>query len=222
MSSPAIFPFNFRPTSTTSRTGAYTVPSNRYAFVTAFCPPGQTFFINGQLALQGNSSSASSGSGGNTVGVVGNQTTSNFSAGSSASVSYTVPSDRFFDGKAILRASVTGISNPTPNGSVSITLSSVTVSKPATISGGSASLDFDFKAGPGTTITVSASTGGTGTSNFPSSSSTASLVGASIRPNFINSGQAGAPVTASFWCPPDTVFASSGSTRYTVCEFATA
>jgi hypothetical protein len=62
MSSPAIFPFNFRPTSVVTITsGSYTVPSNSYAYVTADVGPGATFSINSNVVLSGQAAINSSG-----------------------------------------------------------------------------------------------------------------------------------------------------------------
>jgi len=45
-------PFNFQPESVAVKTGSYTIPAGKYAFVTANVVGNSTFTINGSTALQ--------------------------------------------------------------------------------------------------------------------------------------------------------------------------
>jgi hypothetical protein len=220
MGAPIIVPFNFQPVSTTVRTAGYTLPSGRYAYVTAFCDTGQTFSINGVVALQGNASTAESGTGGIVSNI--NQTVTN----STNNYSYTVPAGFKAKILAVGASSGTSFSKRLFLNADSITvanggyfLRTGDASNDTSNNGnGNATnwteasmrrvIEPDFF-GPGNVITlVSGST----------SSAQKRIMGYSERPNSLNAGQTGVPVTASFWCNPDTIFAVSGA-RYTVSEY---
>lgn len=49
----AKYGFNGNPTSVSVKTGSYSIPAGNYAFVTAQCAAGETFSIDGTVALNG-------------------------------------------------------------------------------------------------------------------------------------------------------------------------
>lgn len=81
-----VVPFNFQPSSTTVRTGSYTIPAGFYAYVSVHCEPGGTFSIDGNEAL-----SAINSDGFDVISV--DQSVNNSST-------YTVPTGYYFQGTA--------------------------------------------------------------------------------------------------------------------------
>ena len=67
----ATYGFNGNPSSVSVKTGSYTIPANKYAYITANCENGATFSIDGTVALSSNSWSALAKSTGNLYSTAG-------------------------------------------------------------------------------------------------------------------------------------------------------
>jgi hypothetical protein len=91
MASKLVIPFNYQPFSVSVKTGAYTIPTGYYAYVTASVQGADSFSIGGVVALQGQVAVAASGTGGVITEV--NSTATN----TTATFTYTVPAGyKFF------------------------------------------------------------------------------------------------------------------------------
>jgi len=106
MASKLVIPFNYQPFSVSVKTGAYTIPTGYYAYVTASVQGADSFSIGGVVALQGQASVASSGSGYDTGNVNLNSGTTN------TTYSYTVPTGYKFQFHSVQMGSYT---NSTPS-----------------------------------------------------------------------------------------------------------
>lgn len=185
-------PFNFQPTSTTVRTGSYTIPAGNFAYVKVQCETGGTFSIDGSVALE-----APSAVGSKDFDVIAvEQTDSDTSPGgsASASISYTPPSGYYFQG--------TAFATDTTGGGYSINVEGSIITQ-------SVGEALNITVGENDTITVFSNLSGGGTV-------TVSLIGASIRNS---SPQALNFVQESFWVPAGTQLSETGPTRYTVMLF---
>lgn len=193
------FPFDFNPLSVSVKTGGYTIPAGRRAYVMAQVNPSGSFTINGTTALAGTPAISSSGSGFDVQ---------QRDSASTTEINYTVPAGYYFKGQY----SIEGV------GSATLRVDGDFVSsynnnsyKPNFLGSGEPDINSSFIAGDGQVITVTQS-GGSGDDEVY-------LVGVAMRHSSINSGQSGSPISGQYWCPAGTVFSVS-SGRYTVSEFA--
>lgn len=67
----ATYGFNGNPSSVSVKTGSYTIPANKYAYITANCENGATFSIDGTVALSSNNWSVLAKSTGNIYSTTG-------------------------------------------------------------------------------------------------------------------------------------------------------
>jgi len=125
MSAPFVIPFNFQPESVSVRTGSYTIPAGKYAFVTVNVEGTGTFTIGGTTALRGTSNTvlASSaldyrtGTGHNALITVSGGTSNDGNAfststnSSSPTANYWLPSGTVINGSGTWRAVVSIFKN---------------------------------------------------------------------------------------------------------------
>lgn len=166
-------PFNFQPASVAVKTGSYTIPAGSYARVIAQVAANSTFTIDGATALDND--------------VTPFFKVNDVSASAGATVSYTVPADRYFEGQATC----------TNSASMQINVGNNAFGATPTLG----TDVFPIKAGPNETIVLTV-----GGSDY------ATLSGYEYDFDVSDMRK----IVQEFWVPTGTVLNGTGTVRYTV------